>query len=60
MADLRLTLLLAAALVLAACDRQPDIAQASVTVRLPPARPAAPQPAFTFDGKQPQAKPIPA
>jgi len=60
MADLRLTLLLAGAVTCAACDRQPRSPQASVTVKLPPARPATPRPAFNFGSRQPQAKPIPA
>jgi len=58
MAHLRLTLLLAAALAAAACDRQPDSTHSSLTVKLPPARPAAPRPAFTFRAQQPPAKPI--
>jgi hypothetical protein len=58
MADLRLMLLLATALVAAACDRQPDSTRSSITVKLPPARPAAPRPAFTFRAQQPPAKPI--
>jgi len=44
-APLRL-LLLAVALFTGACDRQPR--QPSVTVKLPPARPAPPRPAFSF------------
>jgi hypothetical protein len=60
MADLRLTLLLAGALTSAACDRQPKPPQGSVTVKLPPARPAEPRPAFTFGGQPPKSKPKPA
>jgi hypothetical protein len=58
MADLRLMLLLATALVAAACDRQPNPTRSSITGKLPPARPAAPRPAFTFRAQQPPAKPI--
>ncbi|HVI05839.1 MAG TPA: hypothetical protein VM711_07080 [Sphingomicrobium sp.] len=49
--------LIVLALAASACDaRQEDAGQGSVTVKLPPARPYAPQPAFTFNS---QNKPLP-
>jgi len=48
MARFRLSLLPVLALLATGCDRQPTAPQASVTVRLPPARPAPARPAFPF------------
>ena len=51
MAHPKLRLVLAAlALLASACDAGRDtVAQGSVTVKLPPARPHSPEPAFSFD-----------
>jgi len=61
MARSELTLLSAAiALAATGCDRMEKSHQSAVTVKLPPARPHVPMPAFTFrdDVKgKPQARP---
>ena len=44
-----LTLLFAAAIGAAACNRADQATAATITVQLPPARPHIPQPAFSFD-----------
>jgi hypothetical protein len=46
-------LLIALALVPGACDgRRGHVDKGSVTVKLPPARPPAPAPAFSYGGRQ--------